>query len=90
MEYQNIFEELIVTKNVKLENNLAIREVGLAREGHKIIGEIKNIASQNFKNAYAITNNVNIFSILIGLFLSVLIAGFISTKIMEIIGRPGE
>ncbi|MCK4904284.1 MAG: hypothetical protein KAS35_06290, partial [Candidatus Marinimicrobia bacterium] len=90
MEYQNIFEELIVTKNVKLENNLAIREVGLAREGHKIIGEIKNIASQNFKNAYAITNNVNIFSILIGLFLSVLIAGFISTKIMEIIGRSGE
>ena len=90
MEYQNIFEELIVTKNVELENNLAIREVGLAREGHKIIGEIKNIASQNFKNAYAITNNVNIFSILIGLFLSVLIAGFISTKIMEIIGRSGE
>ncbi len=89
-EYKIVFKELIVAENIDIENNLVIREVDFARESHEIINEIKNIASQNFKNAYAITNNINIFSILIGLFLSVLIAGFISTKIMEIIGRPGE
>ncbi len=89
-EYKNIFEELIITKNVEMGNSLATREVGFAREGHEIIRDIKNITTQNFKNAYAITNNVNIFSILIGLFLSIIIAGFISTKIMDILGNSSE
>ena len=89
-EYKNIFEELTITKNVEMGNSLATREVGFAREGHEIIRDIKNITTQNFKNAYAITNNVNIFSILIGLFLSIIIAGFISTKIMDILGNSSE
>ena len=55
-----------------------------------LINEVKVLSNQEFNNAYAITNNVNIFSILIGLFLSVVIAGFISTKIMEILGNSSE
>ena len=66
------------------------KEVELARSIHVLIDEMKAITKQQFNNAYAVTNNVNIFSILIGLFLSVLIAGFISTKIMEILGSPDD
>ena len=66
------------------------REVDLARSIHVLIDDMKAITKQQFNNAYAVTNNVNIFSILIGLFLSVLIAGFISTKILEILGSPDD
>lgn len=86
-EYRNIFEELTITKNTEMGISLANLEVAYAREGHKIISELKSITNRNFKNAYTITNNVNIFSILLGLFLSVIIAGFISTKVMEILGN---
>lgn len=51
---------------------------------------VKDITTQEFNKAYAITNNVNIFSILIGVFLSIIIAGFISTKVMDILGNSSE
>ncbi len=84
------FEEIISSGQIEIDKTEIQSEVNLARESHALINEIKAITIQDFNKAYAITNNVNIFSILIGLFLSVLIAGFMSTKIMEFIGRPGE
>ncbi|MBU0529670.1 hypothetical protein KKF86_07950 [bacterium] len=84
------FEEIIRSSQIEMDNAKMQSEVDLARESHALINEIKAITKQEFNNAYAVTNNVNIFSILIGLFLSVLIAGFISTKIMEILGSPDD
>ena len=75
---------------IKIDSAEIQDEVDLARESHALINEIKAITIQDFNKAYAITNNVNIFSILIGLFLSVLIAGFMTTKIMDILGRSAE
>ena len=88
--YDLKFEEIISSNQIDIENVKMQSEVDLARESHALINEIKAITTQKFNKAYAITNNVNIFSILIGLFLSVIIAGFISTKIMEILGSVGE
>ena len=88
--YDLKFKEIISSNQIEIDKAEIQSEVNLARESHALINEIKAITIQDFNNAYAITNNVNIFSILIGLFLSVLIAGFMSTKIMEFIGRPGE
>ena len=85
--YSLKFEEIISLNQIEIGNNMMQSEVNLARESHALINEIKAITIQDFNNAYAITNNVNIFSILIGLFLSVVIAGFMSTKIMEFIGK---
>ena len=84
------FEEIISSNQLEIDNTKIQSEVDLAREIHALINEVKVLTNQEFNNAYAITNNVNIFSILIGLFLSVLIAGFISTKIMEILGSTSE
>ena len=84
------FEEIISSSQIKINNSQIQSEVDLAREIHALVSDIKNITTQEFNKAYAITNNVNIFSILIGLFLSVLIAGFISTKILEILGSPDD
>ena len=84
------FEEIISSGQIEIDNTKVQSEVDLAREIHALINEVKVLSNQEFNNAYAITNNVNIFSILIGLFLSVLIAGFISTKIMEILGNSSE
>ena len=85
--YNSKFEEIFGSNQIEIDNNKIQNEVNLARESHAIINEIKFITNHEFNKAYAITNNVNIFSILIGLFLSVIIAGFISTKIMEILGN---
>lgn len=89
-KYYLKFEEIISSGQIEIDNTKMQSEVDLARETHALINEVKVLSNQEFNNAYAITNNVNIFSILIGLFLSVLIAGFISTKIMEILGSPSE
>ncbi|MFC1565895.1 hypothetical protein ACFL4B_03010 [Candidatus Neomarinimicrobiota bacterium] len=89
-KYYLIFEEIISSNQLEIDNTKMQSEVDLAREIHAMINEVKVLSNQEFNNAYAITNNVNIFSILIGLFLSVLIAGFISTKIMEILGSPSD
>jgi len=88
--YNSKFEEIFGSNQIGIDNNKIQSEVNLARESHAIINEIKAITNHEFNKAYAITNNVNIFSILIGLFLSVIIAGFISTKIMEILGGPNN
>jgi len=84
------FDDIISSNQIEIDNIEIQSEVDLAREIHALINEIKSLTTKEFNNAYAITNNVNIFSILIGLFLSVLIAGFISTKIMEILGDPNN
>lgn len=84
------FEGIINSNQIKIDSAEIQDEVDLARESHALINEIKAITIQDFNKAYAITNNVNIFSILIGLFLSVLIAGFMTTKIMDIFGRSAE
>ena len=85
-KYDFKFKEIISSDLFKIDHTKIQSEVNLARESHALINEIKAITIQNFNKAYAITNNVNIFSILIGLFLSVLIAGFMTTKIMDILG----
>ncbi|GAG45246.1 unnamed protein product, partial [marine sediment metagenome] len=46
-------------------NTLVLDEVDLAREIHTLIKEIKFITIQDFNKGYAVTNNVNIFSVLI-------------------------
>ena len=84
------FEEIISSNQLEIDNTKIQSEVDLAREIHALINEVKVLAHRDFNNAYAVTNNVNIFSILIGLFLSVLIAGFISAKIMEILGSTDD
>jgi len=84
------FDEIISLNRIEINNDTMQREVDLAREIHKLINKIKVITTQDFNKAHAVTNNVNIFSILIGLFLSILIAGFISTKIMEILGSSDD
>lgn len=88
--YSLKFDTIVSSGQIGIDNTLVLDEVDLAREIHTLIKEIKFITIQDFNKGYAVTNNVNIFSVLIGLFLSVLIAGFISTKIMDIIGHPGE
>ena len=89
--YYQIFDEIVQSgQQIEINVEKMQREVDLARSIHVLIDEMKAITKQQFNNAYAVTNNVNIFSILIGLFLSVLIAGFISTKIMEILGSPDD
>ena len=88
--YNSKFEEITSSNQIEIDNTNIQSEVNLARESHVIINDIKVITNREFNKAYAITNNVNIFSILIGLFLSVVIAGFISTKIMEILGNSSE
>lgn len=88
--YSFKFDTIVSLGKIGIDNTLVLDEVDLAREIHTLIKEIKSITIQDFNKGYAVTNNVNIFSVLIGLFLSVLIAGFISTKIMDIIGHPDE
>ncbi len=88
--YYQIFDEIVQSGQIEINVAKMQKEVELARNIHLLIDEMKAITKQQFNNAYAITNNVNIFSILIGLFLSVIIAGFISTKILEILGRPDD
>ena len=88
--YSFDFKKIINSSQVGIDNVIVHEEVMLAREIHTIIKEIKFITIQDFNKAHAVTNNVNIFSILIGLFLSVIIAGFISSKIMDILGRPDD
>lgn len=88
--YSFKFDTIVSSGKIGIDNTLVLDEVDLAREIHTLIKEIKSITIQDFNKGYAVTNNVNIFSVLIGLFLSVLIAGFISTKIMDIIGHPDE
>jgi len=88
--YYQIFDEIVQSNQIEINVEKMQKEVELARNIHVLIDDMKAITKQQFNNAYAITNNVNIFSILIGLFLSVLIAGFISTKILEILGRPDD
>lgn len=88
--YSLKFDTIVSSGQIGIDNTLVLDEVDLAREIHTLIKEIKFITIQDFNKGYAVTNNVNIFSVLIGLFLSVLIAGFISTKIMDIIGHPDE
>ena len=88
--YYQIFDEIVQSGQIEINVEKMQKEVELARNIHVLIDDMKAITKQQFNNAYAISNNVNIFSILIGLFLSVLIAGFISTKILEILGRPDD
>ncbi len=88
--YSFKFDTIVSSGKIGIDNILVLDEVDLAREIHTLIKEIKSITIQDFNKGYAVTNNVNIFSVLIGLFLSVLIAGFISTRIMDIIGHPDE
>ena len=85
--YNSKFEEITSSNQIEIDNTNIQSEVNLARESHVIINDIKVITNREFNKAYAITNSVNIFSILVGLFLSVIVAGFISTKIMEILGN---
>ena len=89
-KYDLKIEEIISSNQIEIDNAKMQSEVDLARDIHALINEIKTLTTQEFNKAYAITNNVNIFSILIGLFLSVLIAGFMSTKIMEFIGNTRD
>lgn len=85
--YNLKFEEIVGASQIDIDTTKIQSEVDLAREIHTSINGIKVMTIQDFNRAYTITNNVNIFSILIGLFLSVLIAGFIMTKIMKILGH---
>lgn len=89
-DYVLKFEEIINSNQIEIDNTKMQSEVNIARDIHALINEIKTLTTQEFNKAYAITNNVNIFSILIGLFLSVLIAGFMSTKIMEFLGNAQD
>lgn len=89
-DYVLKFEEIIHSNQIEIDNTKMQSEVNIARDIHALINEIKTLTTQEFNKAYAITNNVNIFSILIGLFLSVLIAGFMSTKIMEFLGNAQD
>jgi len=89
-KYDLKFEEIISSNQIEIDNAKMQSEVDLARDIHALINETKMLTAQEFNKAYAITNNVNIFSILIGLFLSVLIAGFMSTKIMDLLGHPAD
>ncbi len=88
--YSLKFDTIVSSGQIGIDNTQVSDEVYLARDIHTLIKEIKSITTQNFNKGYTVTNNVNIFSIIIGLFLSVIIAGFISTKIMEILGHQGE
>jgi hypothetical protein len=83
--YNKKVEDIINSEEV-LDKIQIQQEVDLAREIHSSINELNTIAIDNFNKAHILTTNVNLFSILIGFFLSVLIAGFISTKIMELLG----
>lgn len=85
--YNLKFEEIVGASQIDIDTTKIQSEVDLAREIHTLINGIKVMTIQDFNRAYTITNNVNIFSILIGLFLSVLIAGFMTTKIMKILGH---
>ena len=59
--YSLKFEEIISLNQIEIGNNMMQSEVNSARESHALINEIKAITIQDFNNAYAITNNVNIF-----------------------------
>lgn len=85
--YNLKFEEIVGASQIDIDTTKIQSEVDLAREIHTLINGIKVMTIQDFNRAYTITNNVNIFSILIGLFLLVLIAGFMTTKIMKILGH---
>lgn len=85
-KYNDLFRELTVLDKNNIDRLKIQNEVELARLNHTMISDIKTITAAEFEKAHSITNMVNLFSIIIGLFLSVVIAGFISTKLMDYIG----
>ncbi len=59
-----------------------------ARECHKTVNRIKTMTKDQFNNALAISSIVNTFSVIIGIFLSIIISGFIADKMMDLLGTP--
>jgi len=90
ISYNEQFNDIAKLKELVVNDNRVKKEVTLARENHLLIEELNVIATNSFDKAHSITVSITIFSIIIGLFLSVVIAGFISTKIMDILRDPDD
>jgi methyl-accepting chemotaxis protein len=62
--------------------------IASARECQAVIGDIRNMTKDRFDTALSISSIVNTFSVIVGIFLSVCISGFIADKIMDLIDSP--
>ena len=90
--YRSAFEQSTLYLDVesyKTQYNESIRTcVMFARESHSIIKDIRQLSEERFEKALSISSIVNTFSVIVGIFLSVVISGFIADKVMDLIGSP--
>jgi len=90
--YQAEFEQAILYFDVELYQKQFEESmcscIMFARESHKIIKKINTVTEDQFNAALSISSIVNTFSVILGIFLSVIIAGFITDKVMDLIGTP--
>ena len=83
--YRSTFNQLVQltrTKNpsARLAKRIETQIVKFARECHSIIDAIREIASQQFRQTRSTTHMVNIAALVIGILLSVLIAGVLADR----------
>ncbi len=92
--YYNTFMRIVQYGNGDLYINqidvISNECVQLARECHSIIEDIRVLSNERFTQAMAISSMVNTFSVILGIFLSVIISSFIADKVMDLIGIPED
>ncbi|MFH1852247.1 MAG: hypothetical protein ABIA75_07885 [Candidatus Neomarinimicrobiota bacterium] len=92
VEYQSIFTELATHPAAVIATDpiLAARleqEVQKARDSHDLIGQIRLLTTERFHLASSVGHLVNIGSILVGILVAVIIAGFLTDKIIQFIDQ---
>lgn len=90
--YKLSFEEVVQYRNEESSQRqfkISLQRCIIsARECQAVISDIRNMTKDRFEAALSISSIVNTFSVIIGIFLSVCIFGFISDKIRDLIDIP--
>ena len=90
--YKLSFEEVVQYRNDESSQRqfkISLQQcIASARECQAVIGDIRNMTKDRFDTALSISSIVNTFSVIIGIFLSICISGFIADKIMDLIDSP--
>lgn len=84
--YGAVFEDLQASwtgDESEESNRLQDLTVARARECHALVGEIRTYAISRFEDAHATSHNVGILSVVVGLVLSLLIAGLLTRNIVR-------
>ena len=90
--YKLSFEEVVQYRNDESSQRqfkISLQKCIISARGcQAVIGDIRNMTKDRFDTALSISSIVNTFSVIIGIFLSICISGFIADKILDLIDSP--